>query len=135
MLRDPEAVLARGRAKAEERMLDSWTIGEDLGWAYDAALGKDVQTVTPIFNTKGRLTSRGAVSRDTEVGERTAVETRRELHIPWNSPAAPVNALAQCTAIGPTSDPTMLGVIVRVAGPAPSSQETARRLEVVEVIS
>lgn len=114
-------------------MLDTWTIGADLGWEY--VDGVDVQTVTPLFTTKARLTERGTVVRDAQVGERTAVETRRELHIPWNSPATPANAVAQCTAIAASTDPTLLGTIVRLAGPAPASQKTARRLEVVEILT
>jgi hypothetical protein len=131
------AEIARDRAEAESRMLDTWAIGTDGGWRYDEGLGRDVQTVVPLFTTKGRLTERGAtVALETQAGERTVIESRRELHIPWDSPNAPVNALAQCTAIDEaTSDPTMLNVIVRLAGPSPASQKTARRLEVVEVLS
>lgn len=121
------------RETAESRMVDTWAIGADLGWTY--VDGEDVQTVTPLFTTKARLTTRTTTAREAEVGGRTSAETRRELHIPWNSPAAPVNAVAQCTAIDPSTDPTLLGTIVRLAGPAPASQKTARRLEVVEVLS
>lgn len=121
------------RAQAESRMTDTWSIGEHL--RYDVVDGVEVPVVDPLFTTKARLRERGNVVQETQVGERTAVETRRELHIPWDSPAAPVNAVAECTAIGPLSDPTLLGTIVRLAGPAPGSQQTARRLQVVEVLS
>lgn len=127
--------LARGRRAAESRMLDEWTIGTDLGWTYDPGTGTDVQTVTPLFTTNARLAERGNVVQETQVGERTAVETRRELHIPWDSPEAPVNAVAECTAVHATSDPTLLGTIVRLSGPAPGSQQTARRLQVTEVLT
>lgn len=130
-----DAEIAEERAEAEARMLDTWAIGEDLGWTFDQGTGKDVQTVTPLFTTNARLKVTASVAHDSEVGGRTSVETRRELHIPVGSPAAPVNAVAQCTAIHETSDPTMLGTIVRLAGPAPGSQTTARRLAVTEVLS
>lgn len=120
-------------------MLDTWAIGDSLGYEYDPAAdggkGADVQVVTPLFTTKGRLTDGGTVVRDSEGGARTVVESRRRLDIPWDSPAAPANAVAQCVAIDPTTDPTLLGAIVRLAGPAPTSQKTARRLEVVEVLT
>lgn len=116
-------------------MLDTWAIGTDLGWTYDDDAGTDVQTVDPLFTTVGRMKVSGNVARDSEVGGRTSVETRRELHIPVSSPAVPANAVAQCTAIGPLTDPTLLGAIVRVSGPAPGSQTTARRLEVTEVMT
>jgi hypothetical protein len=128
-----EAELPFLRAEAESRMLDTWTIGADVGWTFDGT--DDVQTVTPLFTTKGRLKSAGTVSQESQAGERTVVETRRELHIPWDSDPTPVNAVAQCTAIGPLSDPTLLGIIVRLSGPAPGSQQTARRLEVVEILT
>lgn len=127
--------LARGRRAAEARMLDTWAIGT-LTTTYDEESGVEVRTVTPLFATPGRLSDKGTtVARDTQVGERTAVETTRELHIPWNSAAAPADAVAECTAVHATSDPTLLGTIVRLAGPSPAAQKTARRLEVVEVLT
>lgn len=127
------------RAEAEARMRDTWTIGIDDGWRYDPdadnGQGADVRTITPLFTTKGRLKSAGNVVRESEAGGRTVVETRRELHIPVSSPDVPVNALAECTAVDVTSDPTLLGTVVRLAGPAPGAQTTARRLEVVEVLT
>lgn len=122
-------------AEAESRMLDTWTIGADVGYTYDPELGEDVQTVTPLFTTKGRLKVSGNVVHESQVGDRTAVESRRQLHIPVGSPVAPANAVAQCTAVDATSDPTMLNIIVRLSGPAPGSQTTARRLEVTEVLT
>lgn len=130
-----DSAVYAGRQAAEARMVDTWAIGADLGWTYDANTDADVQTVTALFTTPGRLKVSGNVVRDAEVGGRTAVETRRELHIPVTSAAAPANAVAQCTAIHATSDPTLLGTIVRLAGPAPGSQTTARRLEVTEVLT
>jgi hypothetical protein len=127
--------VAAGRIAAESRMLDTWTIGADVGYTYDPELGEDVQTVTALFTTKGRLKVSGNVVHESQVGDRTAVESRRQLHIPVGSPVAPANAVAQCTAVHATSDPTMLNIIVRLSGPAPGSQTTARRLEVTEVLT
>lgn len=120
-------------------MLDTWAIGT-LEVTYDpdanGGEGAEVSTVTPLFTTPGRLSDKGTtVARDTQVGERTAIETTRVLNIPWDSPAAPANAVAECTAVHATSDPTLLGTVVRLAGPSPAAQKTARRLEVVEVLS
>lgn len=121
------------RALAEARMLDTWTIGADVGWTYTA--GADVQTVTPLFTTQGRLKATSNVVQSSEAGGRTLIETRRELHIPVGSDAVPPGAVAQCTAVHETSDPTMLNIIVRLDGPAPGSQTTARRLQVSEVLT
>lgn len=128
-----EAQLPLLRAEAEARMLDTWAIGTDAGWT--SVDGVDVQTVTPLFTTVGRLTERGTQVSDAEVGGRTSALTRRELHIPWDSPVAPADAVAECIEIHESTDPTLLGTIVRLRGPAPASQKTARRLEVVEVLS
>lgn len=130
-----EAELPFLRSEAEGRMLDTWTIGEDGGFTYDPGTGKDVQTVIPLFTTKARLKVTANVVQDDQVGGRTSVVTRRELHIPVGSPVAPANAVAQCTAIHSTTDPTVLGTIVRLSGPAPGSQTTARRLTVSEVLT
>lgn len=116
-------------------MLDTWAIGANLGYVYDDFLGEDVQMVDPLFTTTGRLKVSGNVVRESEAGGRTVVETRRELHIPVGSDAVPTGAVAQCTAVHETSDPTMLNIIVRLSGPAPGSQTTARRLEVTEVLT
>lgn len=116
-------------------MLDTWTIGTDLGWTFDEGSGEDVQTVTPLFTTLGRLKSSSNVVLASEAGGRTVSTTRRELHIPVGSGAVPAGAVAQCTAVHETSDPTLLNVIVRLDGPAPGSQTTARRLQVSEVLT
>lgn len=130
-----EATLPTLRAEATARMKDTWEIGADGGWAYNPATEKDEQTILDPFTTVGRLKVAGNVVRETEAGGRTVVETRRELHIPVDSPAVAVGAIARCTAVDATSDPTLLGIVVRLSGPAPGSQTTARRLEVVEVLS
>lgn len=129
------AEVEQDRALAESRMLDTWAIGADVGWSYDNEAGEDVQTVTPLFTTLGRLKATSNVVESAEAGGRTVARTRRELHIPVSSEAVPAGAVAQCTAVHATSDPTMLNVIVRLDGPAPGSQTTARRLQVSEVLS
>lgn len=128
-----EAQLPFLRAEAEARMKDTWTIGTDGGYAYNGT--QDVQTVTPLFTTKARMKVTTSQVRETQAGERTAAESRRELHIPVGSPEVPADAVAECTAVHATSDPTLLGTIVRLSGSVVGSQTTARRLEVVEVLS
>jgi uncharacterized protein DUF6093 len=128
-----EAELPFLRSEAEARMVDTWAIGTDLGWTFNGT--EDVQTVTPLFTTKGRLKATQNVVRESEAGGRTVVETRRALHIPVDSASVPAGAVAQCTAVHLTSDPTMLNIIVRLSGPAPGSQTTARRLEVTEILT
>lgn len=136
-----EAELPFLRAEAEARMLDTFDIGVPSGsYAYDptanGGTGGDVETITPLFTTPGRVkVGGGLASREAEAGGRTIVSVTRELHIPVDSAAVPTGAVAVCTAVHATSDPTLLGATLRLAGPAPGSQTTARRLEVEEVLT
>jgi Family of unknown function (DUF6093) len=130
-----EQELAFLRDEEEARMVDTWAIGQDGGWQYDDEAGEDVRVITPIFTTPGRLKSPGNVVREAEAGGRGVVETRRELRIPVSKPEVPAGALAECTAVHWTSDPTLLGTIVRLSGPSPSAQTTCRKLEVTEVLT
>lgn len=131
-----EAELADSREDAEARMTSTWTIGTDGGWAYNPATGKEEQVITPLFTTKGRMkASRTFGNINQQAGGRTVTIVTRELHIPVGSQEVPVGALAKCTAVGASDDPTLLGAVVRIAGPAPGSQTTARRLEVTETLT
>lgn len=125
------------RAEAEARMRSTWAIGTTTGWTNDPATGVDMQTVTPLFATKGRLKAAStAPEPQVEAAGRIITTTRRrELHIPVNSPTVPAGAVAQCTAVDPTGDPSLLNVIIRLDGPAPGEQTTARRLQVSEVLT
>lgn len=131
-----EAELPFLRAEAEARMLDTFDIKQDLGMAYNPATGNDEQTYALLFTTVGRVrVGGGLAARESEAGGRTVVSVTRQLHIPVSSPVVPVGAVAFCTAVHATSDPTLLGAGLRLDGPAPGSQTTARRLEVTEVLS
>lgn len=124
------------RAEAEARMLDTFAVMEDLGVEYNPATGNDEQTYALLFNTVGRAKVGGGLAAGTsEAGGRTVVTVTRELHIPTSSPAVPVGAVAFCTAAHETSDATLLGAGLRLDGPSPGSQTTARRLQVSEVLS
>ena len=129
------------RAEAEARMLDTFDIGVPSGgYTYDPAAnggtGGDVETIEPLFTTAGRVkVGGGLAAREAEAGGRTVTTVIRELHIPVDSDAVPVGAVAVCTAVDPTSDPTLLGARLRLSGPAPGSQTTARRLQVEEILT
>lgn len=132
---DIAAALPEMRAEAEARMLDTFDIKLSLGVGYDPEQDADVEQFEFLFTTPGRVKVTGNVVRDTEVGGRTSAVTSRELSIPVNSPVIPTNAVAVCVAADDLSDPTLLGAILRLDGPAPGSQVTARRLHVSEVVS
>jgi len=115
-------------------MLDTFQINTSAT-AYNPATDSDEETLTPLFTTPGRVKVSALVPRESEAGGRTAVTVTRELHIPVGSAAVPAGAVAVCTAVHATSDPTLLGAVLRLSGPAPGSQTTARRLQVTEGVS
>lgn len=120
-------------------MLDTFEIRVATGaggWVYDPYSEQDVEAFDVLFTTPGRVKVGGGLSaRTSEAGDRTVISVTRELHIPVSTEAIPANAVAVCTATHPTSDPTLLGARLKLAGPAPGSQTTARRLEVSEVLT
>lgn len=118
-------------------MLDAFDIKVATGgWVYDVEAGEDVEEFTLLFATSGRVKApSGLVARGSEVGGRESVSVTRELHIPVTSAAVPTGAVAFVTAVHPTSDPSLAGARLRLAGPAPGSQTTARRLEVTETLT
>lgn len=132
-----EAELPFLRAEAESRMLDTFDIKvESAKAAYDPATKTTGPTYSLLFTTQGRVkVGGGLAARTAEVGGRTSVTVARELHIPVGSPAVPAGAVAFCTAVAASSDPTLVGARLRLAGPAPGSQTTARRLQVDEVLT
>lgn len=111
-------------------MLDTFAISEVTGTEY--VDGEEVDTLSALFTTVGRVKAAGLFPRESEVGGRTTVTVTRELHIPVDSAEVPAGAVAVCTAVHATSDPTLLGATLRLSGPAPGSQTTARRLQVTE---
>lgn len=125
------------QARADSRMLDTFEVRVYTdGWHFDADAGEDVQDYEVLFTTPGRVkVANGLAVHDAEVGARTSASVTRTLSIPVGSVAVPVDAVAVCTEVHATSDPTLLGAKLRIGGPAPGSQTTARRLEVLEVLT
>lgn len=129
------------RAMAEARMLDTFDIKTSTGgWVYDPSAdggdGADVEATTLLFTTKGYIPpSAGVLSQSAQAGDRTVLSARREVRIPWDSEAVPVNAIAVCTAVGPLTPPRMFGKTYRVGGSDGASQGTACHLEILEVLT
>lgn len=130
------SAVARGRLAAESRMLDQWAVMVSLGVEYDPEIGEDVEEFALLFNTKARVKVLGGLAvREDEVGARTSVTVVREFHIPTSKPAVPTGAIAFPISIHATSDPTLADASLRLDGPAPGDQTTARRLQVSEVLT
>lgn len=130
------SALPEMRIMAEARMLDDWDIKVEVGKEYSPTTKKDETVWELLFSTKGRVkVSDGLAAREVEVGGRTSVSVVRVLSIPVDSPVVPTGAVAFNTSVHPSSDPTLAGARLRLDGPAPGSQTTARRLQVSEVLT
>lgn len=125
------------RAEAEARMLDRCEIRYKTGsGTQDPVTGEKSPQYAVRFATKCRVkVSDGLSVREADVGGRTAVSVTRQLHIPVGSPAVQPGDIAVVTSVHASSDRTLLGATLVLAGPAPGSQTTARRLQVSEVIA
>lgn len=116
-------------------MLDTFAISVPTGGTVYTG-GVDVEELDDLFTTPGYIPpAAGLLSQSAEAGGRTVVSSRREIRIPWDSDAVPVNAVAICTAIGPTTPPRMLNKRYRVGGSDGASQGTACHLEILETLT
>ena len=132
-----ESATHAGRAAAEARMLDTCEIRRMTGrMTQDPVTGFEVPEYELRFATVCRVkVAEGLAARDSEVGGRTVVEVLRQLHIPVESPAVLPRDIAVMISVHASSDPSLSGATLVLAGPAPGSQTTARRLQVSEVLS
>lgn len=125
-----------GRAAAERLMLDT---GKALrptgGTVYDPATQSSVAAADDLFtDTPCKLQSRGLVSADNEVGDRTATTIRVELHLPADSDPLTTGDLWEITDVSDLSMATV-GDRYRVTAPIAKSIATARRYEVERVVT
>lgn len=100
--------------------------------------GLDVQTSVAQYDTPGRVAGPSSQSRDTNtrlvsVGgvERPVIEGG--LHIPLSAGLPEIGWEFLCVAVGPASDPSLLGRRWHVVDVPAKSYATARRLDVVLV--
>ncbi|GAB3776765.1 hypothetical protein FB382_004391 [Nocardioides ginsengisegetis] len=132
------SVAAHGRRAAEALMLDTFTAYGAPEWA--TVDGLEQETRVAQYDTRGKVSGPSMQSRDTNtrlvsVGgvERPVVEGG--LHIPLAAALPAVGWELECIAVGPASDPSLLGRRWRVVDVPAKSYATARRLDVVEVTS
>lgn len=126
----------QGAALAEARMLDTFSVRTPTGRTYNAVTGVEEDGYTELLVTRGRVKVPGGLGvAEAQTGGRTAVTVAWELHVPTSTPLIPPGAVAVCTAVHPSTDPTLLGAVLHLAGPIPGSQTTARRLHVTEVVA
>lgn len=99
--------------------------------------GLDEQTWTPQYDTAGKVSGR-SMQGDTNTRTVTIGDVERPvveggLHIPLTATLPAIGWEFECIAVGPASDPALLGRRWRVVDVPTKSFATARRLDVVEV--
>lgn len=132
------AELAEFRADAEALMLDAGTASRPTGSVYDPAAddgdGANVETTADLFSSKCKVQSRNLVARESEVGERTSVSVRTELHLPVSTAALTVGDYFTVTTPHALST-VPAGTRYRVTAPVGKTMATARRYEVELIVS
>lgn len=123
------------RAEAESLMLDDFT-----AYAFTTAKvdGLDEQTWVEQDVTRGKVAGRSRQGGDTNtrtvtVGGQQRLVVEGGLHIPLDAELPAIGWEYVCTAVGPSTDPALLGRRWRVVDVPAKSYATARRLDVVEV--
>jgi hypothetical protein len=133
-----ESAVYAGRAAAERMMLDAGQALRPTGeWeTVDIGLEDDVEVeVTQhLFDSRCKVQTREVQARESEVGGRTAVEVRMELHLPADTPPLAVGDVWEFTAAHPLSLSTV-GQRLRVTSPVAGTLKTARRYSVEEVVT
>lgn len=129
-------VYSQGRRFAESQMLDTFTA---YAYTYATVDGIEQQTWVAQGSTRGKVAGRSRQS-DTNTRTVTIGGTERQvvdggLHLPLSAPLPAIDWEYECTALGPASDPSLLGRRWRVVDVPAKSFATARRLDVVEVPS
>lgn len=136
-----EAALAAGRSAAARMMQDTAQVSRRSGVTKDPTTGLKQPAYTPVYETPCKVsaaTGRDMAVRTVEVGgvERAVIEGGLHIPIPdEGSEAVQVHNGDRftITAVGPMSDPGLLGRVFEVVEYGGKSWATARRLNVVEV--
>ena len=127
---DITRVLPDLRAQAEALMLDAGTASRPTGgMVYDPETQTEVEAADTLFSSACKIQTRTLVSRDEEVGGRTATVVRLELHLPVDT--APLTTGDLFTVTTPHANSTVpTGRTYRVLAPHEKSLPTARRYDV-----
>ena len=121
------------RVRAESLMLDAGTAARPTGGTVYVD-GVDVEETDPLFSSVCKVQSRNLVAREAEVGARTSVTVRTELHLPVSTaPLTAGDVFVVTTPHALSAVPS--GTRYRVTAPVGKTLMTARRYEVVEDVS
>ena len=131
-----QAAVEAGRRSAESLMVDTFTLARPTGAApaYKPDTQGEVEPTDALGTSAGKLQSRNLVASEVEVGGRTAVTVRVELHLPVSAVALQTGDIAELTAAGPSTPASLLNTRWRVLAPVGKTWATAARYEVEEIV-
>jgi hypothetical protein len=127
-------LLLRGRAKAEEQMVDTCTITRPDGVTVtDPDTGEVTEVGSEVYAGKCKVQSKDSATSSPDAGGHSFVVVSRQVHIPAN--AADVQDGDVVTITSSLLNAFTVGKMYRVEGFTPDSFETAARLPVKELTS
>ena len=127
--------LLASRRDALALMVDVFTLARPTGegMVYDPATQGEVEATDPLGSSFGKLQSHFGPT-EAEVGGRTAVTVRNELHLPVDAPALQRGDIATMTTAGPDTPTSLLSTRWRVVAPVGKTWATAARYQIEEVV-
>lgn len=131
------AGLSAGRLAAERQMLDTFTAYGAPTWVKVDGLDEEARAVQ--YATRGKVQGLGGLrgndpqTRTVTVGGVERPVMNGGIHIPISADAPAVGWQYVVTAVGPSSDPALLGRVYEVVESPAKSYATSRRLDVVEI--
>lgn len=124
-----------GRVAAERAMLDVGTAKRPTGgYTFDPDTDTELEAVSDLFTSPCKVQSRNVQPREAEVGERTSVSVRTELHLPVSTDPLTAGDLFVVTTPHALST-VAADTTFRVVAPVGKTLATARRYEVVEIVT
>lgn len=126
-----EAALARGRAFAEQGMVDTCVITRTASSSTDQDTGVITRTTETIYSGKCRFQWRDATAAAEKVGEAELRLLSPELQLPMSVAGLKVSDEVECTSAA--RDPDLPGRTFKVKDLFHKTDATARRIRLVEV--
>lgn len=132
------AAVLRGRGLAESLMQDRGVMRSPTGHAVIDDNGQEIPSYADEFTTRCKVAGASTGGTDPTYATVTVGGVQRSLitagvAIPVGSPTCKRGWVFEVTAVGPSSDPRILGRKYLVHNDPASSFKTARKLDVVEV--
>jgi Family of unknown function (DUF6093) len=125
------SITLRGRAAAENLMLDAITVKRTTGSSTDPDTGVVTPTQSTLYTGKAKIQQQAASASPTPLGEAEVFVAQVEVHVPISVTGIRPDDLVTVTASALDAD--LVGKTYRVRGVADKSFLTARRLAVIGV--